>query len=53
MADAAVPSDRRKYLFNAEKIEAGKSYDFRVFAFGANEFSEAAYVSKTYKLGEL
>ena len=53
MADAAVPADRRKYLFNAEKIEAGKSYDFRVFAFGANEFSEAAYVSKTYKLGEL
>lgn len=53
MADAAVSADRRKYLFNAEKIEAEKSYDFRVFAFGANEFSEAAYVSKTYKLGEL
>ena len=52
MADAAVPADRKKYLFSAEKVEAEKTYEFRVFAFGANEFSEAAYVSKTYKLGE-
>ncbi|PFX26807.1 uncharacterized protein LOC111328463 isoform X2 [Stylophora pistillata] len=51
MADAAVPADRKKYLFSADKVEAEKTYEFRVFAFGANEFSEAAYVSKTYKLG--
>lgn len=52
VAAAAVPEGRRVYLFEAEMIEADKTYDFRVFAFGANEFSDAAYVSKTYKLGE-
>ena len=52
VAAAAVPEGRRVYLFEAEMIEEDKTYDFRVFAFGANEFSEAAYVSKIYKLGE-
>ena len=52
VAAAAVPEERRVYLFEAEMIEADKTYDFRVFAFGANEFSDAAYVSKTYKIGE-
>lgn len=52
VADAAFPAERRVYLFEAEMIEADKTYDFRVFAFGANEFSDAAYVSKTYKIGE-
>ena len=52
VAAAAIPKGRRVYLFEAEMIEEDKSYDFRVFAFGANEFSDAAYVSKTYKLGE-
>jgi len=52
VAAAAVPEGRRVYLFEAEMIEEDKTYDFRVFAFGANEFSDAAYVSKTYKLGE-
>ena len=52
VATAAVPESRRVYLFEAEMIEEDKTYDFRVFAFGANEFSEAAYVSKIYKLGE-
>ncbi|XP_020602989.1 protein turtle homolog B-like isoform X2 [Orbicella faveolata] len=51
VAAAAVPEGRRVYLFEAEMIEEDKTYDFRVFAFGANEFSDAAYVSKTYKLG--
>ena len=53
VAAADVPEGRRVYLFEAEMIEEDKTYDFRVFAFGANEFSDAAYVSKTYKLGEL
>ena len=52
VADDAFPAERRVYLFEAEMIEADKTYDFRVFAFGANEFSDAAYVSKTYKIGE-
>ena len=52
VADSAVPRDRRIYLFTAEMAEADKTYDFRVFAYGANEFSEAAYVSKTYNIGE-
>ena len=52
VAAAAIPKGHRVYLFEAEMIEEDKSYDFRVFAFGANEFSDAAYVSKTYKLGE-
>lgn len=52
VADAAVPAERKVYLFEAEMIEADKMYDFRVFAFGANELSDAAYVSKTYKIGE-
>ncbi|XP_078379164.1 uncharacterized protein LOC144662264 isoform X4 [Oculina patagonica] len=51
MADADVPAQRRVYLFEAVKIEADKTYDFRVFAYGDNKFSDAAYVSKTYKLG--
>ena len=52
VASDRVPGQDRVYLFEAEKIEADKTYDFRVFAFGDNEFSEPAYVSKTYKLGE-
>lgn len=52
VADDALPAHRRVYLFEAEMIEADKTYDFRVFAYGKNEFSDAAYVSKTYKLGE-
>ena len=52
VAAAAVPKGRRVYLFQAEVIEENNSYDFRIFAFGANEFSDAAYVSKTYKLRE-
>ena len=52
VAAAAVPEGRRLYSFEAEMIEEDKTYDFRVFAFGANKFSDAAYVSKTYKLGE-
>ena len=52
VAGAAVPEGDRVFLFEAEMIEEDKTYDFRVFAFGANEFSDAAYVSKTYKLGE-
>ena len=52
VAAAAVPKGRRGYLFQAEVIEENNSYDFRIFAFGANEFSDAAYVSKTYKLRE-
>ena len=52
VAAADVQKGRRVYLFKAEMIEEDKTYDFRVFAFGANEFSDAAYVSKTYKLGE-
>lgn len=52
VADSAVSANRRVYLFTTEMAEAEKSYDFRVMAFGANEFSEAAYVSKTYNIGE-
>ena len=52
VADAAFPAERRVYLFEAEMIKADKTYDFRVFAFGANEFSNAANVSKIYKIGE-
>ena len=52
VAAADVPEGRRVYLFEAEMIEEDKTYDFRVFSFGANEFSDAAYVSKTYKLGK-
>lgn len=53
VAAAAVPANRRVFLFTTEMAEAEKTYDFRVFAYGANEFSEAAYVTKTYNIGEL
>lgn len=52
VAAAAVPADGRLYLFSAEMAEEDKAYDFRVYAFGANEFSEAAYVTKRYNIGE-
>ena len=52
VAAAAVPADRRLYLFSAEMAEEDKAYDFRVYAFGANEFSEAAYVTRRYNIGE-
>lgn len=52
MVDVVVLVDCRKYLFNVEKIEVGKSYDFCVFVFGVNEFSEVVYVFKIYKFGE-
>ena len=52
VAASAVPANRRVYLFSAEMAEVEKTYDFRVFAYGANEFSEAAYVTKTYNIGE-
>ena len=45
VAAAAVPEGRRLYSFEAEMIEEDKTYDFRVFTFGANEFSDAAYES--------
>lgn len=49
----AVPADRRVYLFSVEMAEENKAYDFRVFAYGANEFSEPAYVTKRYNIGKL
>ena len=52
VAVADVPADHRLYLFPAEMAEEDKAYDFRVYAFGANEFSEPAYVTKRYNIGE-
>ena len=48
----AVPAERRIYLFSAERAKADKSYDFRVFSYGANEHSNAAYVTMRYEIGE-
>ena len=52
VADANIPAIHRVYLLKAELVDPDVTYYFRVFAFGANLFSEAAYVSKTYRLGE-
>lgn len=46
----AVPAERRIYLFSAERAKADKSYDFRVFSYGANEHSNAAYVTMRYEI---
>ena len=53
VADAAVPAKRRIYLFSTGMAKAEKTYDFRVFSYGANEFSDAAYVTVRYEIGEL
>ena len=47
-----IPATNRVYLFKAELVNAEVSYDFRMFAYGAQEYSEAAYVSKTYNIGK-
>ena len=50
-AASALPGYQRIYLLKAEVIDEGTQYDFRVFAFAGNSFSNAAYVSKRFLIG--
>ena len=50
--DGNIPASHRVYLLIAERLDPGVTYDFRMFAFGGNSFSDAAYVTETYRHGE-